>query len=52
MRGNDAATMEAILKDFFFPFAAIRDRQPGYPVSIIKAGVEIIGRTPARSARR
>ncbi|UEM24611.1 5-dehydro-4-deoxyglucarate dehydratase (plasmid) [Skermanella mucosa] len=46
MRGNDAATMEGILKDFFFPFAAIRDRQAGYPVSIIKAGVEIIGRTP------
>ena len=46
MRGNDAATMAGILKSFFFPFAAIRDRQVGYPVSIIKAGVEIIGRTP------
>jgi 5-dehydro-4-deoxyglucarate dehydratase len=46
MQGNDAATMAGILKSFFFPFAAIRDRQVGYPVSIIKAGVEIIGRTP------
>jgi len=46
MRGNDAATMTSILTDFFFPFAKIRDRQVGYPISIIKAGVEIIGRNP------
>jgi 5-dehydro-4-deoxyglucarate dehydratase len=46
MRGKDVATMTSILTDFFFPFAKIRDRQVGYPVSIIKAGVEIIGRNP------
>lgn len=46
MRGDDRATMTAILEEFFFPFAAIRDREAGYPVSIIKAGVELIGRTP------
>ena len=46
MRSGDRATMEAILNAFFFPFAALRDREQGYPVSIIKAGVDLIGRTP------
>ncbi|NYT37890.1 5-dehydro-4-deoxyglucarate dehydratase [Allopusillimonas soli] len=43
---GDNAVMDSILQDFFFPFARIRDREKGYPVSIIKAGVELIGRTP------
>ncbi|RWK43431.1 5-dehydro-4-deoxyglucarate dehydratase [Mesorhizobium sp.] len=46
MRTGDRAVMEEILHNFFFPFAALRDREQGYPVSIIKAGVELIGRTP------
>jgi 5-dehydro-4-deoxyglucarate dehydratase len=46
MRTSDRAAMEEILHNFFFPFAALRDREQGYPVSIIKAGVELIGRTP------
>lgn len=46
MRAGDRATMEEILNRFFFPFAALRDREQGYAVSIIKAGVELIGRTP------
>jgi 5-dehydro-4-deoxyglucarate dehydratase len=46
MRASDRAAMEEILHGFFFPFAALRDREQGYPVSIIKAGVELIGRTP------
>ena len=35
--------MGALLDDFFFPFAKIRDRQPGYAVSLIKAGVAAAG---------
>jgi len=46
LRGNDRATIQSILKDFFFPFAVLRDRRPGYAVSAIKAGVGIIGFTP------
>mgnify|MGYP001137132073 CR=1 FL=1 len=46
LRANDEAAMARILDRFFFPFVEIRDRQPGYAVSIIKAGVELIGRTP------
>ena len=46
MRADDKATMGKVLDEFFFPFAKIRDREVGYAVSIIKAGVELIGRTP------
>lgn len=33
----------AILKDFFYPFIKIRDRNTGYAVSAIKAGVRLVG---------
>jgi 5-dehydro-4-deoxyglucarate dehydratase len=43
LRGGDRATCERILKDFFYPFMAIRNRQKGYAVSAIKAGVRLQG---------
>ena len=43
MRGGDTATMNTILADFFYPLLDIRDRQAGYAVSLIKAGVNAIG---------
>ncbi|MEH6445050.1 MAG: 5-dehydro-4-deoxyglucarate dehydratase [Oceanospirillaceae bacterium] len=46
MRNKDKALMDKILLDFFYPFAEIRDRAPGYPVSIIKAGLRSIGQDP------
>lgn len=46
MRAGDRAVMEEILRSFFFPFAALRDRKAGYPVSIIKAGVDLVGYGP------
>lgn len=46
LNAGDEATMAQILDSFFFPFAEIRDRQKGYAVSIIKAGVQLIGHTP------
>lgn len=46
LNANDEATMAQLLDSFFFPFADIRDREKGYAVSIIKAGVELIGHTP------
>lgn len=44
MQVDDKATVERYLNEFYFPFARIRDRQTGYAVSIIKAGVRLIGR--------
>jgi len=46
LRAGDKAKMEAILGDFFYPYSRIRDRRPGYAVSIIKAGLRLVGRDP------
>ena len=43
LRGGDRATCETILTEFFYPFMEIRDRQKGYAVSAIKAGVRLRG---------
>lgn len=40
---GDDAKCEAMLKDFYYPFAKVRDRQTGYAVSAIKAGVALRG---------
>ena len=32
-----------MLRDFYYPFARIRDRKTGYAVSAIKAGVRLRG---------
>lgn len=46
LRAGDRATTDRILKDFFYPFMAIRNRVRGYAVSAIKAGVELVGFQP------
>jgi 5-dehydro-4-deoxyglucarate dehydratase len=41
---NDTTTQHRLLHDFFMPYLAIRNRMPGYAVSIVKAGVRLVGR--------
>jgi 5-dehydro-4-deoxyglucarate dehydratase len=41
---DDHATMGRLLDKFFLPYLEIRNRKPGYAVSIIKAGARIVGR--------
>jgi 5-dehydro-4-deoxyglucarate dehydratase len=43
LRGGDRARCEMLLKDFFYPFMAIRNRRKGYAVAAIKAGVRLQG---------
>lgn len=43
LRAGDRARCETILNEFFYPFMAIRNRQKGYAVSAIKAGVRLQG---------
>ena len=43
LRAGEQQTTERILRDFFYPFMAIRNRSKGYAVSAIKAGVRLIG---------
>ncbi|UKV13084.1 5-dehydro-4-deoxyglucarate dehydratase [Thalassospiraceae bacterium SW-3-3] len=51
LTADDDATMNRILTDFFYPYLAVRDRGTGYAVSIVKAGMRVIGRDtgPVRS---
>ena len=41
---RDHANINAGLKDFILPLIAIRKRKNGHAVSIIKAGMKVIGR--------
>jgi len=43
LRGGDRVGCAAILRDFFYPFMAIRNRRKGYAVAAIKAGVRLQG---------
>lgn len=44
VHAGDDATVDRLMRDFFEPYIAIRKRQPGYAVSIVKAGASIVGR--------
>ena len=44
VRRRDHAAVHSGLKDFILPLIAIRNRKKGYAVSIIKAGMKVIGR--------
>jgi 5-dehydro-4-deoxyglucarate dehydratase len=40
---DDMATQHRLLKEFFMPYLAIRNRGQGYAVSIVKAGAKLVG---------
>ena len=42
---DDSVTCNHLLDQFFMPYAAIRNKRPGYAVSIIKAGADLVGRS-------
>ena len=41
---DDMATQHRLLREFFMPYLAIRNRGQGYAVSIVKAGAKLVGR--------
>ena len=43
LRAGNRTRCEEILKDFFYPFMALRSRRKGYAVAAIKAGVRLQG---------
>lgn len=51
LRDGNRSICDRILKDFFIPFVGIRGRKPGYAVTVLRAGAEIVGRSagPVRS---
>jgi len=44
LAANDEATMGRLLDTFFLPYLQVRNRVPGYAVSIVKAGATLVGR--------
>lgn len=48
VRRQDQVTVYAMLNDFVIPYTRIRDREPGYAVSIVKAGLAAVGRPAGR----
>lgn len=51
VRAHDYATVQQHLDEFVLPYCELRDRRAGYAVSIVKAGMKVIGRPagPVRS---
>lgn len=43
VRAGDRATVQRLLDDVVLPYTTIRDRRPGYAVSIVKAGMDLSG---------
>ena len=41
---DDMATQHRLLRQFFMPYLAIRNKGQGYAVSIVKAGAQLVGR--------
>jgi 5-dehydro-4-deoxyglucarate dehydratase len=50
VRSDDHETVRALLTDFVLPYVELRNRGKGYAVSIVKAGMRIVGR-PAGPVR-
>ena len=44
VKSGDTATTDEILQKFFMPYITLRNRKRGYAVSIVKAGMKIMGR--------
>jgi 5-dehydro-4-deoxyglucarate dehydratase len=45
VRVGDSGTTGRLLREFFMPYVAIRNRSAGYAVSIVKAGARLVGRS-------
>lgn len=43
LRQGDSAFVSKATRDFFIPFVTLRDTTPGYAVSLVKAGANIVG---------
>lgn len=43
LKADDQIRLDALLKDFYFPFVALRNRRRGYSVSLLKAGARVVG---------
>lgn len=51
VRAGDQPTIDRMMKTFLLPYISLRNRRNGYAVSIVKAGMRVVGRPagPVRS---
>jgi 5-dehydro-4-deoxyglucarate dehydratase len=51
VRAGDSKTTDHLLQKFFIPYIELRNRKKGFAVSIVKAGMRIVGKSagPVRS---
>jgi 5-dehydro-4-deoxyglucarate dehydratase len=45
VRSGDTKTTDELLQKFFIPYIALRNRRRGYAVSIVKAGLRVVGQS-------
>lgn len=45
VRAGDSKTTDRLLKTFFIPYIELRNRKKGFAVSIVKAGMRIVGKS-------
>jgi 5-dehydro-4-deoxyglucarate dehydratase len=45
VRRRDHETIYKGLREFVLPYSSIRNRRKGYAVSIVKAGMKVVGRS-------
>ncbi|WEP00353.1 5-dehydro-4-deoxyglucarate dehydratase [Streptomyces sp. FXJ1.172] len=43
LHGGDRGTVDRLLREFYVPFVELRDRAPGYAVSLVKAAARLRG---------
>jgi 5-dehydro-4-deoxyglucarate dehydratase len=48
VRERDTAWLRVVTREFLTPYLALRASSPGYAVSIVKAGVDAVGRSAGR----
>lgn len=48
LRDGDGKTVERLLREFYVPLVELRDRVPGYAVSLVKAAARLRGRQVGR----
>jgi 5-dehydro-4-deoxyglucarate dehydratase len=48
VHAGDDAKLARFERDFLIPYVRLRSRQPGYAVSIVKAGAAVVGRSAGR----
>ena len=51
LAGGDRKRVDILIDGFYEPLVALRDRVPGYAVSLVKAGVTLRGEVDAGSVR-